>query len=209
MVLMSEIIGTIFLFFLLTFGFLRSSDQENRLKALSISSTLFLLLSFETITVEWARMTTDLVEEEEDPHYGLPDIWDGNQVVCVHFPPELAPERFNQGRKHIDKDGTQFMSDDDWNETGVCIGGFSGFNNGWALFNAAANSTETDFPINSTEYSFGIMVNSIAGVDPNSLTGDLDGAYWSLYHNGAFSIIGIRDLPLDSDSVITWRVDTW
>jgi len=41
------------------------------------------------------------------------------------------------------------------------------------------------------------------------MTGDFGGAYWSLYHNGGLSMVGITDLELDSDSVITWRVDTW
>ena len=58
-------------------------------------------------------------------------------------------------------------------------------------------------------YSFGLMVDSIAGVDPSQMSGNFSGAYWSLYHNGALSMIGIIELELDSDSVITWRVDTW
>ena len=56
-------------------------------------------------------MTAELVVEEDDPHFGLPDIWDGQQVVCIHFPEAEAPEDFDRGRTHIDYDGTEFMSD--------------------------------------------------------------------------------------------------
>ena len=118
-------------------------------------------------------MTAELVVEEDDPHFGLPDIWDGQQVVCIHFPEAEAPEDFDHGRTHIDYDGGD------------------------------------TFQLNITQYSFGLMVDSIAGVDPSQMAGNFSGAYWSLYHNGALSMIGIIELELDSDSVITWRVDTW
>ena len=154
-------------------------------------------------------MSAELVQEDDDPHYGLPDIWDGKQVVCIHYPEDEAPEDYNQGRTHIDYDGTEFMSDDEWNETGACIGGFSGHDYGWSLLNAAVNSAGDAFQLNTTQYSFGLMVDSIAGVDPSQMSGNFSGAYWSLYHNGALSMSGITELELDSDSVITWRVDTW
>mgnify|MGYP000110772081 CR=1 FL=1 len=206
---MSEAIGIFALFLIMTLIPLAASEQHINLKALSVFWTVFTVLSFEAIVVEWARMTADLVDEEEDPHFGLPDIWDGKQTVCVHFPQDLAPEGFDKGRKHIDNDGTEFMSDKDWNETGACIGGFSNFNNGWDLFNAAVNATGGAFPINSTDSSWGVFVDSIAGVDPSTMSGNFEGAYWAVYHNGALSPVGIKDLTLDDDSVITWRVDTW
>ena len=101
------------------------------------------------------------------------------------------------------------MSDDEWNETGACTGGFSGHDYGWSLLNAAVNSTGDTFQLNTTQYSFGLMVDSIAGVDPSQMAGNFSGAYWALFHNGVLSMIGITELELDSDSVITWRVDTW
>ena len=207
--LMSETIGLLILFSIMTAIPMTSTDQQTRLKMLSVSWVVFVVLSFNSITVEWGRMTADLVDEEDDPHFGLPDLWDGKQVVCVHFPQDLAQEGYDKGRKHIDNDGTQFMTDNDWNETGACIGGFSGFNNGWALFNAAANSTGSDFNIEYTDFGWGIMIDSIGGANPSTMTGDFQGAYWALYHNGALSSVGIADLTLDDDSVITWRVDTW
>ena len=183
--------------------------MSDSLKAMSLGLLILLLISFPTISTEWARMTAELVEEEDDPHYGLPDIWDGKQVVCIHFPQTEAPDGYEQGRKHIDFDGSEFMSDGEWNESGVCIGGFSGHDSAWSLMNTAVTSTNDAFALNTTQYTFGIMVNSIAGVDPSQMSGNFSGAYWSLYHNGALSMVGVTELELDSDSVITWRVDTW
>ena len=206
---MSELIGLVAFFVLLTMIVANSVQDENRLRALSITWLILLVLSFSTITTEWARMTSELVDEEDDPHYGLPDIWEGEQVVCFHFPEGYAPTGFDDGRHHIDNDGTEFMTDDDWNETGVCVGGFSGYNNGWNLLNTAVNTSGNSLELNTTVFPFGLMVNSIGGIDPSLMTGDFGGAYWSLYHNGGLSMVGITDLELDSDSVITWRVDTW
>ena len=83
---MSELIGLVAFFVLLTMIVANSVQDENRLKALSITWVIFLVLSFSTITTEWARMTAELVDEEDDPHYGLPDIWDGEQVFFFLFP---------------------------------------------------------------------------------------------------------------------------
>ena len=72
---MSELIGLVALFVLLTMIVANSVQDENRLKALSVAWVVFLVLSFSTITTEWARMTAELVVEDDDSHYGLPDIW--------------------------------------------------------------------------------------------------------------------------------------
>ena len=109
--------------------------MSDSLKAMSLGLLILLLISFPTISTEWARMTAELIEEEDDPHYGLPDIWDGKQVVCIHFPQTEAPDGYEQGRKHIDFDGSEFMSDGGWNESGACIGGFSGHDSAWSLMN--------------------------------------------------------------------------
>ena len=149
---MSELTGLVALFVLLTMIVANSVQDENRLKALSVAWVVFLVLSFSTITTEWARMTAELVDEDDDPHYGLPDIWEGEQVVCFHFPEGYAPTGFDDGRHHIDNDGTEFMTDDDWNETGACIGGFSGYNNGWNLLNTAVNTSGNSLELNTTVF---------------------------------------------------------
>ena len=51
--------------------------MSDSLKAMSLGLLILLLISFPTISTEWARITAELIEEEDDPHYGLPDIWDG------------------------------------------------------------------------------------------------------------------------------------
>ena len=73
--------------------------------------------------------------------------------------------------KHIDFDGSEFMSDEEWNESGACIGGFSGHDSAWSLMNTAVNATDDAFALNTTQYTFGMMVNSIAGVDPSQMSG--------------------------------------
>ena len=65
--------------------------NEYRLKSASVVFLVMLLLSSSTLSYEWSRMTSELVDNEEDPHHGLPDIWNGKQVVCFHFPEEASP----------------------------------------------------------------------------------------------------------------------
>ena len=98
--------------------------NEYRLKSASVVFLVMLLLSSSTLSYEWSRMTSELVDNEEDPHHGLPDIWNDKQVVCFHFPEGSSPSEFADGRHHIDYDGTDFKTDKNWDSTGACIGGF-------------------------------------------------------------------------------------
>ena len=208
---MSDLVVLIALFVLITVVVRSSSEEEKRLKNLSIAWVILLLITFPTLSTEWARMTSELIDDEGDPHYGLPDIWDGKQVVCFHFPEGHAPDGYDGARYHIDSDGTQFMSDSDWNQTGACIGGFSGFDNGLDLMDEAVAASGGDFAYNATQFTFGLLIDSIAGIDPCDVSActDTSGAWWSLFHNGQLSPFGIGDLPLESDSVITWSIETW
>ena len=208
---MSDLVVLIALFVLITVVVRGSSEEEKRLKNLSIAWVILLLVTFPTLSTEWARMTSELIDDEGDPHYGLPDIWDGKQVVCFHFPEGHAPDGYDGARYHIDSDGTQFMSDSDWNQTGACIGGFSGFDNGLALMDEAVAVSGGDFAYNSTQYTFGMMINSIAEVNPCEVSpcSGTSGAWWALFHNGPLATAGISDLALEPDSVITWSIETW
>ena len=94
-------------------GYLASTEQY-RLKFASVIFLVMLLLSSSTLSYEWSRMTSELVDNEEDPHHGLPDIWNGKQVVCFHFPEGASPPEFADGRHHIDYDGTDFKTDRNW-----------------------------------------------------------------------------------------------
>lgn len=208
---MSDLVVLIALFVLITVVVRGSSEEEKRLKNLSIAWVILLLITFPTLSTEWARMTSELIDDEGDPHYGLPDIWDGKQVVCFHFPEGHAPDGYDGARYHIDSDGTQFMSDSDWNQTGACIGGFSGFDNGLALMDEAVAVSGGDFAYNATQYTFGMLINSIAEVNPCEVSpcSETSGAWWALFHNGPLATAGISDLELETDSVITWSIETW
>ena len=210
---MSTLITTVLAIIIITaLGFF-AAKEEHRLKSASVVFLVILLLSSSTLSTEWGRMTSELVDNDEDPHYGLPDLWDGKQAVCFHFPSDFAPSGLNDGRHHIDYDGTDFKTDENWNSTGACVGGFEGYDFGIDLLNAAVTATGDLFILNASESSFGLFINTIAGVDPcdtHTCAEDFSsGAYWELLHNGAYSMLGISDLPLDSDSVITWQIATY
>lgn len=210
---MSTLIVTVLVIALLTILGYFAAKEESRLKSASIVFLVVLLLSSSTLSTEWSRMTSELVDNDEDPHYGLPDLWDGKQVVCFHFPDGAAPSEFADGRHHIDHDGTDFRTDKNWNSTGACVGGFEGYTNGLELFNAAVAATDMTFAYTYTEFSFGLQIDSISGVSPcdtHTCTEDFSsGAWWQLLDNGAISLVGISDLELDSDSVITWEIATY
>lgn len=72
---------------------------------------------------------------------------------------------------------------------------------GWIAMQRAASNHQ--FNIKYQIYDFGIYIRSIANCEP---TGN---SYWSLYHNGAYSMIGIRDLVVKPNDTITWKIETW
>ncbi len=211
---MSSLLATIAIIVLLTVFSYFVVREENKLKSSSVVFLVMLMLFSSTLSTEWSRMTSELVEEAEDPHYGLPDIWDGKQVVCFHFSSESAPPGFNDGRHHIDSDGTDFKTDKNWNTTGACVGGFEGYNIGIDLLNAAVSVTGDNFVLNVTDYGeLGLFVNSIGGINPceQGPCGDNIWTSWKFLHNGVLSFSGISALTLDDDSVITFQIvtETW
>ena len=190
-----------------------SLEQDSRLKVLSVYVLAMLLLSSSMISIEWARMTTELVDDETDHHHGLPDIWEGKQVVCFNFPEGHSPAGFDGGRHHIDSDGTEFMTDSTWNGSGACIGGFSGFEIGIDLMDEAVTASGGAFTYNTTQFSFGLQIDSIGEIEPcDAVPCPEDfssGAWWALDHNGQMAMVGISDIPLEDDSVISWNIETW
>ena len=193
-------------------GYFASKDQY-RLKFASLIFLVMLLLSSSTLSYEWSRMTSELVDNEEDPHHGLPDIWNGKQVVCFHFPEGASPSEFADGRHHIDYDGTDFKTDRNSNSTGACVGGFEGYDVGIDLLNAAVEVRPSLLALNATEFSFGIMVDSIGGVIPCEVYTCAEdfssGAWWQLLNDGVISLLGISDLALNDDTVITWEIASY
>jgi len=210
---MSTLLATSVVIVILTAISYLAASEENKMKSASVVFLVMLILSSSTLSTEWGRMTSDLVEESENPHYGLPDLWDGKQAVCFHFPSDFTPPGLNDGRHHIDYDGIDFKTDKDWNSTGACVGGFEGYENGLNLLNAAVIATGEQFALNVTDFSFGLQINTISGISPceaYSCSADSSsGAYWEMLHNGAYSLVGVSDLVLDSDSVITWQITSY
>ena len=210
---MSDIASIIVIMIAASMALASNIKEEDRLKVLSALWLVVILLSSSIISTEWARMTSELVDDEGDPHYGLPDIWEGKQVVCFDFPEDIAPEGYGGGRHHLDSDGTNFMTDSNWNGSGACVGGFSGYETGIDLLDEAVMASGGDFAYTSTQFSFGIQIDSIGGVEPCDVAPCPEdfssGAYYALYHNGQMAPVGISDLPLDGDSVLTWTIETW
>ena len=99
---MSDFVALIAIFVLISIAVAGSTAEENRLKSLSLTWVLLLLITFPTLSTEWARMTSELIDDEGDSHYGLPDIWEDKQVVCFHFPDGHAPDGYGGARYHID-----------------------------------------------------------------------------------------------------------
>ena len=69
--------------------------------------------------------------------------------------------------------------------------------------NIGPNLTNVNLEMQYSESSWGVYITSIGWYEP---TGN---SYWSLYHNGVESMVGIGDLELENDSVIVWQVATW
>ena len=208
---MSTLIATIAIIVVITALGYFAAKEEYRLKSASLVFLVVLLLSSNTLSTEWARMSSELVDDDGDSHYGLPDLWDGKQVVCFHFPAEATPSEFADGRHHIDYDGTDFKTDKNWNNTGACVGGFEGYEEGLDLLNAAVEVRTHLFGLNITDYGdLGIFINSIGGVDPciHGPCGDNIWSSWQIYHNGVFSLSGISTLTLNDDSVLIFQIDT-
>jgi hypothetical protein len=190
-----------------------SVNKQSIAKVMATFTLVFVLITFSSASTEWNQYTNGLVDDVDDPHYGLPDSWDDKQAVCFHFPEGYTPSNLDDGRHHFDSNGTDFKIDKNWNSTGGCVGGFEGYDYGLNLFNAAVEATNSTFSYNYTQFYFGLQIDSIAGISPcaayTCATDSSSGAYWEMLHNGAYSLVGISYLILDSNSVITWQITSY
>ena len=181
-----------------------SSTYFKDIKKKQIISAIWLIaliISVPLINTEWSRMTNLLLDEEHS-HNGLPKEWEGKQVLCIHFPENSTPPEFRDGRHHFNTVGEEIFVDPLWNKSGICIGGFIDYENGFDFMLDAINATE-NLEVKYSESSWGPYITSIGGYEPT------ENAYWSLYHNGVVAFVGIGDLFLEPNSVIMWEVVTY
>jgi hypothetical protein len=68
------------------------------------------------------------------------------------------------------------------------------------LKNAAS---ENGFSVATTTYSFGIMVDGIAGQMAAGTN------FWSFYYNGAQSMVGAADQTINNGDNTEWRFESW
>ncbi len=54
-----------------------------------------------------------------------------------------------------------------------------------------------------TQYVFGVMILSIAGVSPGNQQ------YWALYQDGNYSNVGISEINIDNDIMLEWKIESW
>ena len=180
-------------------------------KALSGVAVIAVIMLAPSISDRLNEEAASYVNDSDSAHDGLPETWVNSQALCVLFPSEAAHAKFSSGVTMIEFDGSTIGVNMDYNGTGACVGGFSGFENGKDLMDSAVNASSPDLSYNSTEFSFGLQIDSIGGIEPcdaYSCT-DSSGAYWSLYHNGGHSMVGISDMILSEGDVVLWKIETW
>jgi len=197
--------GIIEIIFIATAFTLFSSTLFTNLKrkqAISAIWLIALIISIPLINTEWARMTNLLLDEDHS-HNGLPKEWENKQVLCIHFPEDSIPLDFIDGRYHFNNVGEEIFVDSSWNKSGACVGGFTDYVNGFNFMLDATNATGEKLEVIYSESNWGPYITSIGGFEP---TGN---SYWSLYHNGVESMVGIGDLEMKNDSVVVWQVATW
>ena len=183
--------------------------MSDKLKIGSIVALVSLVLLAPLMQDLLSEETTRFVQDSESSHDGLPMEWVNKQVICIFFPIEQPHQKSPQGVTMIDENGIELGVNTDLNRTGACLGGFEGFSNGLDFM---MNSTRLAGGALSVGYDigqWGVFIHTIGGLNADKLTGDFNGAYWSLDHNGAYSMVGIGDLVMSEGDVVSWSIGTW
>lgn len=185
--------------------------MSDYLKPLSVVAVIVLILLAPSIRDALKEEAATYVNDSESSHNGLPESWNNSQVFCVLFLDQASHPKFTSGVTMIESDGSILGTNSEYNGTGACVGGFSGYENGLDLMNDAVNSSGNDLVYNSTEFSFGLQIDSIGNIEPCDVAecSDSSGAYWALYHNGGASMVGISDVILEEADVLLWQIETW
>ena len=190
--------------------FVGTYSMSDRLRVASIVllATILILLPNirESVTEEVAKYVSD----NESSHDGLPTEWDEEQVICIYFPVDHPHSLYPEGVTMIDSDGSILGVNEDINSTGACVGGFDGYSDGMEFMldatRVAGGHLSVGYTVNP---NWGPFVHTIGGLNDAEVTGDFNGAYWSLLHNGRYSMVGIGDLVMSEGDVISWSISTW
>ena len=150
------------------------------------------------------------VSDSESSHVGLPTEWNENQAICIYFPEEYPHSVYSSGVSMMDTDGSIIGVNHDLNLTGACVGGFDGYTDGMDFMmdatRAAGGHLAVGYFVNP---NWGEYVHTIGGLNEKEIEGDFNGGYWSLTHNGRYSMVGIGSLVMAEGDVISWNIATW
>jgi hypothetical protein len=199
---------------------LKTIAEENRLKFISGAWIIALVLTAPMLSELWASQAISYVDDDGNSHDGLPQKWNETQVICFDFSSDSNHPVFMSGTTMISTSGESISVNDAFNGsvasgdgsfvgdeamTGVCIGGLSGYTNGFDLtLDAVAFLPNRDLEVVYDVGDYGPFVTSIGGV----AQADDWSSWWGLYINGAEASVGIGDLQIDADDVITWRIES-
>ena len=185
------------------------NSMKDILKPASVVSLIVLILVAPTIQELLSEEATRFIADNESAHDGLPTEWDGKQVICVYFPATETHDKFSEGVTMIGADGDELGVNEDLNRTGACVGGFDGYSSGLDFMMDSTRVANGDLSVGYDVGQWGAFIHTIGGLNADTITGDFDGAYWSLDHNGAVSMVGIGDLVMSEGDVISWSILTW
>jgi hypothetical protein len=189
-----------------------------RLQVLSVIWLVALLASLPALDATVNELATELVQNEGDPHDGLPAVWHDSQVVCFYYVEETAPSAYSDGVHHIAATGSAVHFDalpednssnpsnrvnqpnqDD--QRGVCVGGIRATETVEEATEKAAGVAGLELELEL--YSFGNLLTRIGDVD----AGD-DQRHWLFWTDGAYGTRAIDQTEIASDAVISWRFMT-
>ena len=111
--------------------------MSNYLKPLSVVAVIVLILLAPSIRDALKEEAATYVNDSESSHNGLPESWNNSQVFCVLFLDQAPHPKFTSGVTMIESDGSILGTNSEYNGTGACVGGFSGYENGLDLMNDA------------------------------------------------------------------------
>ena len=186
-----------------------SEPMSEILKPASVVALIVLILIAPSIQDRLSEEASKFIDDNESAHDGLPTEWDGKQVICVHFPASSPHDKFSQGVTMIGSDGVELGVNEDLNRTGACVGGFEGYSNGLDFMMDSTRMANGGLSVGYDVGQWGEFVHTIGGLNADTVTGDFNGAYWHLDHNGATSTAGIGDLVMSEGDVLSWSIVTW